>query len=281
MKKDNTALYAEAVENLLEMYKSNKLPEAAAWSIIKRRKGESEIPSDKWSLGNLVLMYGHNTLDARGYKQWQSVGRFVKKGSKAFHILGPNARKIKTADSDGQEEEKIIITGFHPISVFRIEDTDGEPVKVTDYTPEELPPLWDAAKHLGIEVKYAPMYRPALGTFSTMTNKINLYADDAIVYFHELAHAVEHNFVHKLQTLTEDVSEATAEFAAMVLCQIIGITGYEKQGFKYIEKYANIKEDNDSEKALKMIMNIMNDTEKIVNIILDAADGIVPDTKAA
>ena len=101
-----------------------------------------------------------------------------------------------------------------------------------------------------------------------------------MVYFHELAHAVEHNFVHNLTTLDGEIAEATAEFAAMVLCQITGIEGYEKQGFEYIARYAGKKKKTDkAESVLKMIMSIMSDVEKIVNIILDAAEGILPSKK--
>lgn len=281
MKKNNDNLYQEAVDRLLEMYQKGEMPEAVSWSIIRRRKGEVAIPSDKWSIGNQMLMYAYGTADARGFKQWNSVNRFVKQGSRAIHILAPCTKKITVKNPDtGMEEEKIFIAGFRPIPVFRIEDTDGEPVPVVDYTPEELPPLWEAAENLGIPVTYMPMCRAALGTYKLNENKVNLYSKDAVVYFHELAHAVEHNFVHNLTTLDGEIAEATAEFAAMVLCQITGIEGYEKQGFEYIARYAGKKKKTDkAESVLKMIMSIMSDVEKIVNIILDAAEGILPNQK--
>lgn len=75
----------EAVDNLLSMYRSGKLSQSVAWSIIRRRKGEDEIPADKWSVGNQILMLAQDTYDARGYKQWQEVGRNVRKGSKTIH----------------------------------------------------------------------------------------------------------------------------------------------------------------------------------------------------
>lgn len=285
MKKDNAKLYQDAVAKLLEMYKTGEMPKSVAWSIIRKRKGNGSIPSDKWSLGNQVLMYAYGTTDARGYKQWQSIGRFVKKGSQAIHILAPCTIKIKIENPDtGLEEEKIIITGFRPIPVFKVEDTEGEPLPiidhVTDYTPEELPPLWDAAKNLGIPVNYVPICKDALGTYHITQDKISLYADNAGVYFHELAHAVEHHYVHNLMMLDRNIAETTAEFAAMVLCQITHVDGYERQGFDYIASYAETKKSVDKyEHVLKIIMSIMTDVEKIVNIILNAAEGILPDKK--
>ena len=46
-----------------------------------------------------------------------------KKGSKAFYIIGPVIKKIKE-----ENEEKQILAGFKAIPVFRIENTEGEPI---------------------------------------------------------------------------------------------------------------------------------------------------------
>jgi antirestriction protein ArdC len=77
-------------------------------------------------------MYLNETDDARGFRQWLQVGRHVKKGSKAFYIIGPVTKKItekKSLDSGEKvREEKQIIAGFKAIPVFRIEDTEGEPI---------------------------------------------------------------------------------------------------------------------------------------------------------
>lgn len=275
----NEAKIKGAVDSLLQMYESGNLPEKIAWSIIRRRGDEPVIPSDSWSLGNLAIMYSQNCDDARGYKQWQQVGRSVKKGAKALYILGPCTRKIKEKDKlTGEEKERVIITGFRPIPVFNIEDTDGKPVPQVDYTPQKLPPLWSAAETLGIPVRYAPLYRNALGTFKLSGQKIELYAEDPGVYFHELGHAVHHCFVQDLRTVEPEIAEMTAEFSAMVLCQLTGDTGYVKQGFEYIQHYAH---SNKPDSTMKLIMSVLSDTEKIVNIILDAANGIVPTKEKA
>lgn len=277
MKKDHTEAFQRAVDNLMEMYKNGTMPEAIAWSIIRRRQGDVGIPSDKWSIGNQVLMYQQGTMDARGFKQWETVGRHVKKGSKAIYILAPCTIKVKVKEpKPGEEENRVIITGFRPLPVFKLEDTDGEPVPVVDYTPEKLPPLWDAAKNLGISVTYSPMYRPALGSYKIGKDQISLYAEDAAVYFHELAHNVDHRYLHNLLVRDDALAEITAEFSAMTLCQITQIDGYEKQGFDYISNYAKNKKST-PEQVLKLIMGVLSDVEKIVNIILDAAEGVVPE----
>ena len=80
-------------------------------------------------------MFISGSKDARGYQQWKEVDRFVKKGSKAIYILVPKI--AKTVDSETGEEETIL-KGFMCRPVFRVEDTEGEPL---DYEQNELPYL--------------------------------------------------------------------------------------------------------------------------------------------
>ena len=78
-----------AVENLMEMFRNQNFPEQVAFTIIKRRNTDSAAkPSDRWSLGNLLIMaFIGKTSDARTFKQWQAANRHVKRGSKAFNIF--------------------------------------------------------------------------------------------------------------------------------------------------------------------------------------------------
>ena len=150
-KPDKSELVRDAVNKLLQMFESGKFPEAVAMSVIRKREGE-EIPSDKWSLGNRLLMHMQGTEDARGYKQWQMCGRQVKKGTKAIYIFSPATKVIKEKNAEGEEEKKIIITGFYPTSVFRYEDTEGEELPIYNYKPEKYPPFFDVAEKLGIKM---------------------------------------------------------------------------------------------------------------------------------
>jgi len=54
-----------------------------------------KIPSQKWSLNNrwLLMLQGMN-FDCRGFRQWQQVGRAVKKGEQAGFILIPLIKKV-------------------------------------------------------------------------------------------------------------------------------------------------------------------------------------------
>ena len=153
MKKDNSVLYQEAVNSLLSMFESGQMPEAVAFNVIRKQQGVVYKPSDKWSLGNQILQMIQHTDDARGFKQWQEVGRNVIKGRKAIHILAPLTHKVKKLNPDtGLEEERIVIVGFRPIPVFRYEDTEGKELDyIPDFIPPTPPPFWNVAEKLGIK----------------------------------------------------------------------------------------------------------------------------------
>lgn len=272
-KNDKTQIIKDSVDSLMEMFKSGQFPQKIAMSIIRRHDGDT-IPSDDWSLGNRTLMFSQHTADARGYKQWLEAGRFVKKGSHAIHILAPLTRKITEKDkTTGEEEEKVIITGFRPIPVFPVESTDGEPLPF-DYRPQKYPPFFDVAEKLNLKVAYRPMRGDYLGRFSSRNNQLELCSQDAVVYYHELSHAVHNTFVD-LRVYDPDKAEVVAEFSAVVLCALSDIHGYESQAYQYIRHYCK-KDEQKPEGVMKKIMSVLADVEKIINIVLYATCDEIP-----
>ena len=263
---DKASIIKEAVDKLMTMFKSGEFPAQLATTII--RKSEADvIPSDSWSIGNRILMTAQNTGDARGYNQWQEVGRQVKKGSKAIYIFAPLTKKVTETDAEtGEETTKVIVYGFRPLPVFRYEDTEGEPLPDYDYKPKTYPPFFNVAEKLGISVKYRPMRGNFLGRYSAGTTSIQLCSQDAHVYYHELAHAIHNTFVD-LKTYDTDKAEIVAEFTACVLCELTKITGYETQGYEYIKRYCG--GEKKLEGVLKKIMGVLSDVEKIVLTVIN------------
>ena len=273
-KNDKTQIIKDSVDSLMEMFKSGQFPQKIAMSIIRRHDGDT-IPSDDWSLGNRTLMLAQHTVDARGYKQWLEVNRFVKKGSHAIYILAPFTRKVKEKDmTTGEELEKVIVTGFRAIPVFPYESTDGEPLPEYDYRPQKYPPFFDVAEKLNLKVAYRPMRGDYLGRFSSRNNQLELCSQDAVVYYHELAHAVHNTFVD-LRVYDPDKAEVIAEFSAVVLCALSDIHGYESQAYRYIQHYCK-KDEQKPEGVMKKIMSVLSDVEKIINIVLDATCDEIP-----
>lgn len=264
----NDQIIQNAVDQLLDMFKTGKLPEKVAFSIIHRHSGDV-IPSDKWSIGNRVLQMLQGTSDARGFRQWQDAGRHVRKGSHAIHILAPLSFKIKEKDEKtGEEVEKVIVKGYRPIPVFRVEDTEGADLLYDhEYEPETHPTFYDVAAKIGIDVSYAPLRANYLGCYSLNTNSIRLCADDAVVYYHELAHAI-HATIVNLKVYDNAKAEVVAEFSALVLANIAGVEGYEQQGFDYISHYAKTHEPKS---VMREIFSVLNDVEAIVNKVLEVS----------
>src|SRR5712664_2435050 len=70
------------LEKIVELFSSKQLPDLCVKALINA----PEKPSSKWSLGNQLLMLVAGTTDARGFRQWNEVGRWVGKGAKAVWI---------------------------------------------------------------------------------------------------------------------------------------------------------------------------------------------------
>jgi hypothetical protein len=97
----------EAANRILQAFQSGNLPNALAPVFIKRK---DNVPCRAWSWNNQLLtaLAGHS--DARGYRQWEAVGRHVKKGERSFSILVPLTRAIEQKDPDtGQTVERFAV----------------------------------------------------------------------------------------------------------------------------------------------------------------------------
>lgn len=258
----------QALQTFLETLRSGKFPEVVAQTTILSRA--SDAPSAKWSVGNQALMVAHNTMDARGYRQWQEVGRQVKKGAKAFYILRPNTRTFTEKDeATGEEVKKTFVTGFGFTPVFRVEDTEGEPLPA--YDPPTLPPLVDVANALGVSVKYAPPAGMWRGYYRDDTAEIVLCSHDERTFFHELAHAAHYRLSENAATNNSCKvrKEIVAETAAAALCRLYGYE-YGRIHADYLAHFA----DGDTQKALREVMRYIGEVRAVLDLILSTADNI-------
>ncbi len=267
--------------DLYTLFSSKELPLVAAKVLIK----SPEIPSSKWSFNNQVIMMMMGTNDARGFRQWEEVGRHVKMGSHADYILAPNVRNIpyhycktcqKTVligeDMEHEKEHEVrthkVVTGFLAVPVFRYEDTYGKPLPV--YKPKTIPPLTDVAKRWGISIEYRGS-TTKLGSFRPMEKVITLSNEDPDTFFHELGHAAYfRNHPEKMKSGPIDHShldeeEAIAELTAATLARLYG---YNSDAFSwnYIAHYAKSK---DPVKVGVMVMRVMNEVQENVMTILN------------
>jgi antirestriction protein ArdC len=218
-------------------------------------------PSDKWSLNNKIiqLVFG-KTEDARTYNQWQAVNRRVKKGEKAFYILAPNSFKVAQEDKNGEIEEKTVLAGFRGIAVFADNQTSGEQIKYVE-EPNELPPLFDVAKKMGLKIKYDRTTQGEGGSYNQVTDEIRLCDADMGTFFHELAHAVHKRVDGKLKGGQDIDQETIAEFTS---CIIAAVYGYDKKSnaYNYIKSYAQ-----DKKKVGEQIIKVLSKVQKILDYI--------------
>lgn len=246
-----------ALEGILEQFKSGDIPAAIALSSFP----DVDIPAAHWSLLNRTLMYIAGTKDARGYRQWQAVNRYVKQGAKAIAILAPRFIKQPNGDS-----EDLILKGFLAVPVFRVEDTDGEPL---EYEKMELPelPLREVAQKWGISVRAISGKYNYYGRYLSDRKIIELASEDESVFFHELAHA-GHQKIREMISGQDPVQEIVAELCAETLCQIVGKTSrYLGNSYRYIEKYAQQLEIS----PLTACLQVLGEVEQVLNLILSPA----------
>ena len=246
------------LNRIVELFKSGNIPKALAIATIPPQSG---IPSAKWSVSNRILQFLADTSDARGFAQWKNAGRKIKKGARAFHILGPKARNIKETDDKGVESEKVIITGFFTIPVFRAEDTDGDPLP---YEPATPPPLIDVAEQFGLSVSYQCFAADYYGYYQGQSKQIVLATHSALVFFHELAHAAHHRIEGELKGGQVPDQEIIAELSAATLAQMYCPEVNLGFSYKYVMNYA--------EKSKKSIdracLAVVNTVGKVLDEIL-------------
>ena len=256
----------EAVSRLMQMFRNQSFPEQVALTIIRRREDDPliKMPCLKYSLGNQLIMFFIGKTDLCGtYKQWQSVGRQVRKGSRAFLIFAPMTKTIMEKDDAGKETEKTRLLGFKPVPVFSVESTDGEPLEKYDYTPKTFPPFYDICEKLGIKVYWKPASRPAYGWYSPASDSITMQSTDWAIFYHEAGHSIRERIADTKDIATEEI---IAELTSAVLMAMNGINSYQKQAYEYIRDYC---EDKSPDKVLRVIFKTMNAVEEVVNIILN------------
>ncbi|MDY6839633.1 MAG: ArdC family protein [Thermodesulfobacteriota bacterium] len=251
----------QVLDLIVEKFKSGEIPEAVAMASFP----VPDTPSSKWSFTNRTLMFLAGTADARGFRQWKQVNRWVKKGARAIYILVPCFKK-ETDDETGEEKE--VLRYFKSTPVFMYEDTEG---KELDYRNIELPqlPLLDKAKEWGISVKAIPGNYRFSGYYSPERQEIALASPEEKTFFHELAHAGHERIKGKLTCGQEPLQEIVAELSAQALCRLVGRQANDTTGnsFRYIERYAEEVKLTPHVACLK----VLGEAENVLNLILKGA----------
>ncbi len=186
----------------------------------------------KYSLFNLMLILQAcpNATRVAGYRTWQSMGRFVKKGQKGIMILAPVFRK---RSGDGAEDndsgDSRVLVGYRPVFVFDESQTAGADIPSIGTVKGDpglyLARLEQFVRAQGIVLEYAQDIAPAKGM--SQGAKITLLpGQTAAETFSTLAHETAHSALHfgnpRAET-TKRIRETEAEAVAFVVCSAIGL----------------------------------------------------------
>ncbi len=251
---------SQTLDAVLDRFKSGDIPQAVSYAMFPI----PDLPSSRWSLLNRTIMFISGTCDARGYKQWQQAGRFVKKGSKALYILVPYFKKI-----EDKGDQVCVVSGFGCQPVFKVEDTDGETLEYQNMELGPLP-LLQRAEEWNISVRAVPGNYQYAGYYSMGRKEICLATQDECVFFHELAHVAHEKVIGHLKAGQDPLQEIVAQLAGQCLCFLVGKSADKFLGtsYRYIEKYAGqIKMT-----PHKACMKVISDTEKVLQLILGAPE---------
>lgn len=219
-----------------------------------------------YSFGNvlLIVLQKPNASYVKGYKAWNDLGRYVKKGSKGIAILAPCTRKVEVfkdpdnkqvyQDKQGEKETKIILTGFKLAYVYDISDTDGSdehiPVLVKGLAGngEQEQRIYEAIRefisreHTVEEVTGTS----EKGSYNLETQVISVRADLEYMQkiktiLHEYAHLIDFQ-MNPDEEISRNRRELIAESTAFVVSSYLGLdTSAYSMG--YIRSW--LKDDNE------------------------------------
>jgi antirestriction protein ArdC len=184
----------------------------------------------RYSLHNVLLiaLQKPNATYVAGFRTWNELGRFVKKGEKGIMILAPIVRR-KAGDEDEREDTPRNIAGFRAAYVFDIGQTDGKELPQIGLVEGDPCAYTDKlrrfAKDQGISVEYSGDIAPARGT--SYGGRIAILpgqsaAEEFSTIAHELAHELLHRGDRRAGT-NKQVRETEAEATAFVVCHAVGL----------------------------------------------------------
>lgn len=190
-----------------------------------------------YSLNNVLLILAQRPTATRvaGYRTWQNLGRQVRKGEKAIKIFGYSTKKVTETDPDTGDEVTKNVAWYPILSVFDIEQTDGEPLPdsgIKHLHAEDTTQIyqrvsdWLARDRWTVERGNTG---PAEGWTSHKERIIRISeqldpASTAAVLVHEAGHAVLHGDLEPGEYQTHrGRCEVEAESVAYVVAGLLGL----------------------------------------------------------
>jgi antirestriction protein ArdC len=247
----------------------------------------------RYSLGNAILirLQKLGATHVAGFRAWQRLGRYVKKGEHGIAIMAPVVYRKNGLSKDRErsgEAERDIVSTFKTAYVFDISQTEGKPLpefaQIQGNPESYLERLEQFVLARGIELKRTEALTMAegLSTGGTILLKASLAQAEAFsVLVHEVAHELMHRDTEG-QPKDRKIKETEAEAVAYVVCQGIGLD-VTTASSDYIQLY-----DGDRKTLMNSLERIQRTASEILEAITqdggsgaDVAGGMVNKAMAA
>lgn len=250
-----------------------------------------------YSFRNAMLIYLQNPEASyvKGFKAWNELGRYVKKGAKGLAILAPCYRKVEDfkepenkseyQDSEGEKVIKRVISGFKVTYVYDIADTDGSdeylPVLVKGLAgnSEQEQEIYEKLKaFISTEHSVQEVTGTASkGSYNLATGVISVRSDVQYLQkiktiLHEYAHAIDFA-MHPEEDISRNRRELTAESVAYVVSMRLGLDT-SRYSVSYIKSWLKDKDE------LKIVADtVQKVAAKIINNLAESSDSAFSDLR--
>ena len=250
-----------------------------------------------YSAQNAILIWSQNPEASyvKGYKSWNQLGRYVKKGAKGLAILAPCIKKVEEfeepddksvyEDEQGKKVTKKIVSGYRIVYVYDIADTDGS----DEYLPVLVKGLAgnsEAEKDIyerlimviSTEHTVQEVFSTASkGSYNLDTHVISVRADLEYLQkiktlLHEYAHAIDFS-MHPEVDIQRNRRELIAESVAFVVALRLGLDT-SLYSMSYIQSWLKDKDE------LKLMADaVQKVSAHIINKLAESTDSAFSDLK--
>lgn len=262
----------------------------------------------------LIAMQRPDATLVTGYRNWQSMGRQVKKGEKGITIIAPAPIKRKKEQAvldqdqkpvigpDGKpktEEVEVTLPCFKAITVFDIEQTTGEPIQtlapeILTAAVEDFDLFLQAIREISpVPIRFDAIEGSANGYYHNLDKEIVIKKDMSQsqtlkTAIHETAHARLHDKeIMESQGIEKDrlTKEVEAESVAYCVCSAFELDTSE-YSFPYIAGWSSGKEMRELKASMDVIRKTAGEmidelTEKIEMMLEQKQEKLIAAVEAA
>jgi antirestriction protein ArdC len=231
----------------------------------------------RYSVGNAILiqLQKRDATHVAGFRAWQRLGRYVKKGEHGIAIMAPVVYR-REAQQSGDDKDRAaegeLISTFKTAYVFDISQTEGKPLPKFARAQGDpgicLERLERFISDRGIKLERSESLRMAEGVSigGTILLKACLApAEEFSVLAHELSHELLHQDPAN-RPKEKTVREAEAEAVAYVVCQGIGLD-VNTASSDYIQLY-----DGDRKTLMASLERIQRMAAEVLEGVMTADD---------